>query len=221
MNDQISSRRPDGQEDHRLLALSSMILCAKSIDRIARTGEVDYATLAALQAPLFVLNPRSAGDVFAEPASLSPGLASLHALGSEGSLRDAQLTVQYAVGMLRLADTVLTNADLATAIREGLGRMQGSRDSSEDRAKSQTAELAALYKSTLSTLPRPIQVQGSAAVLSGADNAAAIRSLLLVGCRSALFWRQLGGKRWQLLFGRRRIARGAAELRKALASQLH
>lgn len=221
MSERKNSRLRNEQEEHKLLALASIMLCAKSIDRIARTGEVDYALLTTLQAPLFVLDPQSAGEVFAEPASLIPGLVSLHSLGSEGSLREQQLAVQYAAGMLRLADAVLANADLAAAIRQGLSGMQTRFDTSQDSAKRQTAALAALYKNTLSALPRPIQVQGSAAVLSGAECAAAIRSLLLVGCRSALFWRQLGGTRWQLLFGRRRIAHGAAELRKALASHLH
>ena len=221
MGDQLQDKRPSGQEDFRLLALASLIQCAKTIDQIARTGEVNYTALNTLQAPLFVLTPSSPQDVFAQPVALLPGLASLASLGSEGTLREQQLTVQYAVGMLRLADEVLRDTDLASTIRQGMSKLAATSDPSDEALKHRTADLAALYKATLSGLPRPIQVQGSAAVLSGADNAAAIRSLLLAGCRSALFWRQLGGGRWQLLLGRRRIGRGASELRKILASSLH
>ncbi|MEK7758734.1 MAG: DUF489 family protein, partial [Pseudomonadota bacterium] len=39
-----------------------------------------------------------------------------------------------------------------------------------------------------------------------------VRAALLAGIRSAVLWRQLGGRRWQLLFSRGKLARTAAEL---------
>ena len=58
-------------------------------------------------------------------------------------------------------------------------------------------------------------------MLSNEDNAAAIRALLLAGVRSALFWRQLGGRRWQLLFFRNRLSNTASLLKKQVIRQLH
>ena len=34
-----------------------------------------------------------------------------------------------------------------------------------------------------------------------------IRTLLLAGIRSAMLWRQLGGNKWQIIFGRGEIER--------------
>ena len=41
--------------------------------------------------------------------------------------------------------------------------------------------------------------------LQQSANAAKIRTLLFAGVRAARLWRQLGGSRWQLVFGRRKL----------------
>src|SRR3569623_1691456 len=41
--------------------------------------------------------------------------------------------------------------------------------------------------------------------LSHPDVANKVRTLLLAAIRSAVLWRQCGGNRWQLIFGRRKI----------------
>jgi len=62
-------------------------------------------------------------------------------------------------------------------------------------------------------------VNGEQGYLATPLIAAKVRAGLLAGVRSAVLWRQLGGNRWQLLFGRRRIAREAGRLlRQADAS---
>ena len=45
-----------------------------------------------------------------------------------------------------------------------------------------------------------------------------IRALLLAGIRSAFLWRQLGGRRWKLLFRRRRLLALSRELSRNLGS---
>jgi len=55
-------------------------------------------------------------------------------------------------------------------------------------------------------------VSGEHGHLANPVIAAKVRAALLAGIRSAVLWRQLGGRRWQLLFSRGKIARTAAEL---------
>ena len=45
-------------------------------------------------------------------------------------------------------------------------------------------------------------VNGEHTYLSNDEIAAQIRALLLAGIRAAILWRQSGGSRWRLLFGR-------------------
>jgi high frequency lysogenization protein len=67
------------------------------------------------------------------------------------------------------------------------------------------AALDGLYQTTVSTFSFRIQVGGDPRHLQNTENAARIRALLLAGIRSALLWRQVGGKRWHMLFFRSRL----------------
>ena len=209
--------------EYRILAVSCTLQCAQLIDKIAREGVADQTTAAELQEPLFVLNPRTDAEVFPRPSVLVPGLTLVATLSRGGSLRSLQTIVQYALGMLRLADGVLGNKQLASQIRHGIDSIDRSAPEAQGPSAGyeQTRALAAVYKATLSKFPRPIQIQGSAAMLSNEDNAASIRALLLAGVRSALFWRQLEGRRWQLLFFRNRMSKTASQLKKQVIRRLH
>jgi high frequency lysogenization protein len=209
--------------EYRVLAVGFTLQCAQQIDKLAREGSTDQATVAALQEPLFVLNPKSYSSVFPKPNLLVPGLTLIESFSRGGSLRSIQMIVQYAIGMLRLADGVLANPQLASQIRHGIEAIDRSApaNANDTDISEQTRAIATIYKATLSKFPRPIQIQGSAAMLSNEDNAATIRSLLLAGVRAALFWRQLGGRRWQLFLYRKRLATTAAELKKHVIRQLH
>ncbi|MFW5825254.1 MAG: DUF489 family protein, partial [Marinobacter sp.] len=74
------------------------------------------------------------------------------------------------------------------------------------------SNLASIYMDTISTFRQRIQVTGDPAVLQRDENAAKVRALLLAGIRSAVLWRQTGGRRWQLILRRRRVAATAREL---------
>ncbi|MEE3191683.1 MAG: DUF489 family protein, partial [Pseudomonadota bacterium] len=68
------------------------------------------------------------------------------------------------------------------------------------------AALADLYKQTLSQLSFRIRVTGNPTYLQNAGTADKVRAILLSGIRAAILWRQVGGRRWQLLFSRRRYS---------------
>jgi high frequency lysogenization protein len=67
------------------------------------------------------------------------------------------------------------------------------------------AHLADIYSRTLSQLQPRIMVRGESNYLQNPDNQNRIRSLLLAGVRAAWLWRQVGGNRWKILFGRHKL----------------
>jgi high frequency lysogenization protein len=75
-------------------------------------------------------------------------------------------------------------------------------------------KLAEIYAQTISTLTPRILVNGEHGHLSNPLIAAKVRAALLAGIRAAFLWRQLGGRRWQLLLQRRRIIGAARNLRE-------
>jgi high frequency lysogenization protein len=72
--------------------------------------------------------------------------------------------------------------------------------------------LADTYKQTLSTLSFRIKVAGNPQILQNSHNANKVRALLLAGIRAAILWRQVGGRRWHLLFNRKRYIKDAQGL---------
>jgi high frequency lysogenization protein len=68
------------------------------------------------------------------------------------------------------------------------------------------AKLGHIYQETISTLGPKIIVSGEQPHLSNKTNANKVRALLLAGIRSAVLWKQCGGTRWQILFGRKSYA---------------
>jgi len=73
-------------------------------------------------------------------------------------------------------------------------------------------KLAELYIQTLGSLAPRVLVTGEHGFLVNPVIAAKVRAALLAGVRAAFLWRQLGGRRWQLLLWRRKLAREAARL---------
>ena len=71
------------------------------------------------------------------------------------------------------------------------------------------AHLADIYSQTVSQLQPRIMVKGEPNYLQNPDNQNRIRSLLLAGIRAAWLWRQVGGSRWRIVFGRNKLLEAA------------
>jgi high frequency lysogenization protein len=89
-------------------------------------------------------------------------------------------------------------------VTEGLNEIQKSLDFFSLMHENVFAKISSLYKDTISTLQPKIVVQGERAYLSNDINANKVRALLFAGIRAAVLWRQCGGSRWHILFGRKK-----------------
>jgi len=67
------------------------------------------------------------------------------------------------------------------------------------------AAISGIYQDTLSTMTFRIQVQGDSRLLQQSTISNQVRATLLTGIRAAMLWRQLGGKRWHLIFKRKAL----------------
>ena len=76
----------------------------------------------------------------------------------------------------------------------------------------QAKEIAALYTQTISTLSPRIVVNGRPQHLQVDRTVHWIRTLLFASLRSAVLWRQLGGGRFSLMFGRKKMLEEAQTL---------
>jgi len=76
----------------------------------------------------------------------------------------------------------------------------------------QAGQIASLYTETISTLSPPIVANGRPQHPQVERSINWIRTLLFSGLRSAVLWRQMGGGRFSLMFGRKKMLEQAQTL---------
>lgn len=214
--------------EYQNIALAGVAQSAALVHGLATYGNVSEADVAAIINPLFVLDPVSTADVYPNVSHLSSGLKSLQDMFSTDRVRENADLVRYTLGILILRNKLEGSPKRLQQIRERLqdisplvrdSRSSGDteRDATLELEQEATFEqLAAIYQDTISNLPYRIQVQGKMEFLKDKQVADRIRALLLAGIRSAVLWYQLGGRRWHLVFYRKRIQTTAGNIRRKL-----
>ena len=107
---------------------------------------------------------------------------------------------------------------MAAVVRSRLEHTQFKSEYFASHVQEVCHSLSGIYQDTISTFKYRIKVTGSMQQLQNPANADLIRALLLAGIRSAVLWRQLGGRRWRLLAQRRRLLQVAHDLSRQLGS---
>ena len=120
--------------------------------------------------------------------------------------------VRYALTLLYLEGRLRRRPDLLDIIRQRLAQIEKQVLHFSPVHPNIIKAFASLYSDTLSTLPQRIQVSGEPRFLQVEENANRIRAVLLAGIRSAVLWRQTGGRRWKLLICRGRTLEAARQL---------
>lgn len=218
------------------VALAAVAQSAALVAKLAVHGNASQTELLATVNPLLVLNPRNESDVYPNLSHLNLGLRTLGDMFSGARTPENTDLVRYVLGMLLLSNKLQANGAMQEKIRSSLQaaqplqlipenatpwRMQEEEQSDEQLRQEQTFEqIASLYQDTISTLDHRIQVQGQMDYLQNDFVANRVRSLLLAGIRSAVLWRQLGGRRWRLLFYRKRVQETASRIRRRLLASI-
>ncbi|RMF13692.1 MAG: DUF489 family protein, partial [Gammaproteobacteria bacterium] len=112
--------------------------------------------------------------------------------------------LRYAITLLYLETKLNKRPALLERIGEHLDRL-GTPERDMLQAPETLQALAEAYTDTIGTLPQRVRVVGDPQFLKPRESANRVRALLLGGIRAARLWRQVGGRRWHLLFRRRRL----------------
>jgi high frequency lysogenization protein len=190
----------------QLVALGAVFESAALVDRIARTGQVPNAALAAMLGSLLVRENKPALEIYGgDDLNLREGYRALVGALERDTSSLQREPLRYALAMIGLERQLDKRGDLLQVIGSRLDQIQQQVDHFGPTHENVIASFGGLYQDTLSTFRQRIQVQGDMRHLQQTDNAAKIRALLLAGIRSARLWRQLGGHRWQMVFSRRKM----------------
>ena len=200
------------------LALAGVFQAATLVSQVAHQGRCAESTLETSLRSLFVTDPDNTLDV----RNLREGLDALAKILSNQTRQQDMDILRYSLNLIQLESSLNRKREMMGAIGERIDQARHTANHFGYVHGNLISNLASVYTDTISTFRLRIQVTGDPAILQREENAARVRALLLAGIRSAVLWRHTGGRRWQLLFRRRKVAALARELaEKANQSVYH
>ncbi|PKH02674.1 lysogenization regulator HflD [Psychromonas sp. MB-3u-54] len=190
--------------ESRCLAFAAICQAAYLLDKIATKGLCPDAVAfdASLQSIMRVESD-SPIEIFGGYDVLEVGFKSMiEQLDNGSSNRNMQVT-KYIIGMISLEKKLSNNSSTLNLLSQRINQVQRQLAHFDINDSSVLSNLDSIYKDLISTLGPKIQINGSPACLQQEHTQHKIRALLLAGVRAAVLWRQLGGKRRQLIFSRK------------------
>lgn len=195
------------------LALAGVFQAANLVQQIAHSGQCHESSLETCIRSLFATNPDSTLDVYGgELTDIREGLVTLSSVLSQQSKQQDIEVLRYVLNLVHLESRLNRRPDMLDVIGSRIDQARHTASHFGYTHSNLISNLASVYTDTISTFRQRIQVSGNQAVLQQDENAARVRALLLAGIRSAVLWRQTGGRRWQLIFSRRKVIQHAREL---------
>lgn len=201
----------------QLIALGALFEAAVQVDRLAHTGQASTPAIACLINSLLVRNPETTLAVYGgDDLNLRDGYhALLNTLQRNPNTLQRE-PLRYVIALIALERQLSRRSDLLEIMASRLDQIENQVTHFGLTHDNVMAACGGLYQDTISTFRQRIQVHGDMRYLQQPGIAAKVRALLLSGIRSARLWRQLGGRRWQLLFSRGKLLK---ELNALMASQ--
>jgi len=201
---------------NRAIALAGIYQATELVRHLAFKGEQKPAELETSIGSLFMLDSDSTPQIY----SLKEDMSKSHQLDTSDLKMGLQLMTQpmdtdhlrYVIGLLHLERKVSTNPKLKAVLAEGISNVQRQVDYLGITHQNVFAALGDLYSNTVGKMGFRIIVRGQQIHLTNERTVAMIRSLLLAGLRSAVLFRQLGGRRWSLIWSRKKLLSAAQQL---------
>ena len=196
----------------RTMALAGVFQATELVRQAANHGTWSGYAASSCLGSLFKLEADSAEDIFGGVSKMRLGTETMLAV-LQGDNRYAE-SLAYAVGLLQI-EKKFRRAD---KIQQEVGRQLenisriGADLEQHEREDLQAHDISVLYSNTISKLSPRIVVNGKPQFLKNERTVDWVRTLLLAGLRSAILWNQLGGGRFELMFGRKNLIREAESL---------
>ena len=197
---------------NRTLALAGVFQATELVRQAACHGTWSgYAASSCLDS-LFMLEGEMPDEIYGGREKVRLGIETLLAV-LQGESRYTE-SLRYAIGLMQIERKFRRSKKSQHQLGVGLEKItgMGKELDQHDRENLQAHEISQLYADTISMLSPRIVVNGKPQYLKNERTVDWVRTLLLAGLRSAVLWRQLGGGRFELMFGRKKIVREAQSL---------
>ncbi len=195
--------------EERVLSLAGLFQACALAQQLANEGRCDEGAMEASVASVFRIDAPSVVGVYGGISNVRLGLRNLIAQLDETD-RDMSVT-RMVVTVMRLERSMSARPELLEKVQQGIVAAQRQVEHFGQGSSQVNSRLAEIYASTLSTLKPRVMVSGDPQQLQQPAVVEKVRSNLLAAVRSAVLWRQVGGRQWQLLLYRKQcsmLARG-------------
>ncbi|GLP97855.1 high frequency lysogenization protein HflD [Paraferrimonas sedimenticola] len=198
-------------QQQRCLAFSAVCQCLRLVQEVARKGSADDEDISRALSPIVVTDPDNLDDIYGSPRELTLGLQTMiHQLGDQ-KRKDLEVT-RYLVGILALERKLVARNGQLGLLAQRIDQVKRQLNHFSITDSQVIANLSGIYVDVISDLGPKIQITGNPNQLQQTHNQQKIRALLLAAMRSAVLWRQLGGKRRHLVFSRKSLIQSARSL---------
>ncbi|MCP4273038.1 MAG: high frequency lysogenization protein HflD [Gammaproteobacteria bacterium] len=194
------------------LALAGIFQSAQQVINLANSGQSDERIIEPLIASVLKLEAESCEDVYGHTSNLRPGLRLIDTQLRTGASGKSADLGRYVASLLNLERQLSRSAEMQSVIATRIIQVKRLTEDTELTDPAIIHSIAELYKDTISTLPLRIQVTGEQDILQQPDIQDKVRCCLFCGLRSAVLWRQMGGKRRQLILNRKQLINTAENL---------
>lgn len=185
-----------------ILALAALFQALSEVRAIAHHGHGETRRMEPCLRGLLGKLQCGTAALYGGSAALKPGLRL--AMDHLSRPAEPELT-RYLVGVLHLERKLARNRRLLEQVIAGLARASAQAEYFSPLHDNVIHNLGDLYSETVSTIRPRLLIQGERNYLANPRNAALVRALLLAAIRAASLWRQAGGSRPRLIFGRKQL----------------
>jgi high frequency lysogenization protein len=196
----------------RTLALAGIFQATELVRQAANHGTWSgYAASSSLQS-LFKLEADTTAEIYGGVTKVRLGVETMMGV-LQGDNRYTE-SLRYTVGLLQIEKKFRRAGSIQEQVGNRLKEISqvGPELEQHEREDLQAHDISSLYSDTISHMSPRIVVNGKPQYLKNERTVDWVRTLLLAGLRSAILWSQMGGGRFELMFGRKKIMREAESL---------
>lgn len=203
---------------NKAIALAGMLQSTALVQQLARTGDLPKEALNCSLSSVFVMDPKNVEEVYGGVKNLSLGIDVLLRILTAKESQKFMDCIRYSVGLLHIERQLKHNKDMLAMLRSRIEQLDQQRAHFDcNTHTSIIARLAQLYLDTMGTLKFRIQVKGDPRHLQSEETANKVRAIFLAGVRSAILWRQLGGRRLDFFLGKKALVAALLALKQEAA----
>lgn len=200
------------------ITFAALCQVAHHVQQVSHHNRISDEDMSVLLNSLIQMSPENTLAVYGgELANVKQGLELLveHLSGTtknnETKEKDPEFT-RYLINLINLERRLNKQPKQLSLLGERLEACNRQLEHYPITSDTLIASFASIYSDIISPLGASIQVTGNPAILKQTSNQHKIRALLLSGIRAAVLWRQVGGKRRNILFHRKKIVSTAKQL---------